>query len=56
MLGIASFAGWAKYFLCRQKVFKNLVSKKTRLVFRTSALHLLQRSFMLPIFYLSFVE
>ncbi len=36
-LNLASFAGWAKYFLCRQKVFKNLVSKKTRLVSGTSA-------------------
>ncbi len=54
--GLASFAGWAKYFLCRQKVFKNLVSKKTRLVIRTKAWSRMHRYFMFQIFYLSFVE
>jgi len=42
--------------LCRQKVFKNLVSKKTRLVLCTSSEPRLHRLFMFPIFYLSFVE
>ena len=56
MYGLASFAGWAKYFLCRQKVFKNLVSKKTRLVRCTSVWPRLHPIFMFPIFYLSFVE
>jgi hypothetical protein len=56
ILGLASFAGWAKYFLYRQKVFKNLVSKKTRLVIGTSARPQLYPFFMFLIFYLSYVE